>query len=104
MTARPQTGPCPTCEPNRLLKQRFEWNRIPSCDAFLKAGLACSVGRFAFFLCGQKLWQPDEVIGGEVEDELAAYAFETAQHSLGDWPDGLASSRTPLRSFCEYAD
>ena len=40
-------------------------------------------GRFAFFLCGEQLWQPDEVVGGEGEDELAAYAFQAAQHGLG---------------------
>ena len=44
----------------------------------MKAGGMEVSGRSAFFLCGEKLGQADKVIGGEVEDKLAAYAFETA--------------------------
>lgn len=34
-------------------------------------------------------------MGGEIEDELAACAFETAQHGLGCKPNGL----TPAERF-----
>ena len=41
-------------------------------------------------LCGEPLGQPDKIAGGEVEDELAAYTFEAAQHGLGCKPNGRA--------------
>jgi hypothetical protein len=41
--------------------------------------------------CGGQLGQPDRIAGGEVDDELAAYTFEAAQHGLGCKPNGLAA-------------
>ena len=58
-------------------------------------------GRSAFFLCGEKLGQADKVIGGEVEDKLAAYAFETAQHGLGCKPHSLAPAEGLFNAFAD---
>ena len=43
--------------------------------AFLKAAGMQVSGCSAFFLCGEQLGQADKVMGGEVEDKPAAYAF-----------------------------